>query len=101
MSDEPHEGPAGESPPPPPVVSPDGKFWWDGAQWQPFTTHGDASTSRQPSQTGHPQATEPASAARVILPATDTASHEAPTNAGSSFRWSWLLRAAVPLAVLG
>jgi hypothetical protein len=23
-------------PPPPPQVSPDGKFWWDGAKWVPM-----------------------------------------------------------------
>ena len=27
-----------ETPPPPPIYSPDGKFWWDGARWVPVQT---------------------------------------------------------------
>jgi hypothetical protein len=30
------------SPPPPPQVSPDGKFYWDGTRWVPMPTHGPA-----------------------------------------------------------
>lgn len=26
--------------PPPPKVSPDGRFWWDGSSWVPFASEG-------------------------------------------------------------
>jgi hypothetical protein len=103
MSDEPRPGSDGETPPPP-VVSPDGKFWWDGTQWQPFTTHDATGTSQTPSPAGPPESAGLASSgARVIPPLTHTVSSERSDNAGSGskFQWSWLFRVAIPLAVLG
>jgi hypothetical protein len=34
------------SPPPPPQVSPDGKFYWDGVNWVPMAAHSAGSSSR-------------------------------------------------------
>ena len=42
----PQAGGAGETPPPP-VVSPDGRFWWDGGHWRPIPRSSAKGPTRQ------------------------------------------------------
>ncbi|TGN64227.1 hypothetical protein EXE59_09875 [Nocardioides eburneiflavus] len=105
MSDTSSPGTSDESagsPPPPPLVSPDGKFWWDGSQWQPFATEAASSTAQYPSPAGSSSTAQANPAdTRVMPPPVHVASTEAATSNGSGFKWSWLFRIAIPLAVLG
>lgn len=105
MNDESGPGPSGQpgdatSTPPPPPVSPDGKFWWDGTRWLPFVSHDAASAAGNTSPT-YPAPPVPNQAGpRVIPPRTQGLETEAPSGKKSGFRWSWVFRAVVPLAVL-
>ena len=107
MSDESSPEPSAKSaaspgsPPPPPLVSPDGNFWWDGVQWQPFAPNQALNSPQHGSHTGQTAPAQDAdvTGARVIPPPFQVATAE-PVSGGSGFRWSWLIRAAIPLAVL-
>jgi len=91
------------SPPPPPLVSPDGNFWWDGAQWQPFAPDQALNSPQhgsRPGQTTPVQAADPMGASVNPSPSQVAATKPASSGARSGFRWSWLFRAAIPLAVL-
>lgn len=44
-------------PPPPPQVSPDGKFYWDGQRWVPMPTQQAPPMSTQPASQPAPRAT--------------------------------------------